>query len=229
MIAVFSWAACGPEGGGSDSAQGSGTTQPADTDGMTSQGPGGATSQGSSGEATSQGSAGGSTGQPENSTGATSTSDATTDEPAMCRREAHAYQGCPTDWPTMTAIEGWGETRTMASFGVFQWVCKPGNNWNGMVLGDPADPPITIGGWSFDGCGPEGWFGEHATKAFAQGVQPEPVELDVTITIDGFAGDWDNEVPAEPARIFGHLSGDLVGPFEAIRCDLLDQSVDNCG
>ena len=240
-VVLASWAvACGPEPGGETSqGPGSEATQSADTDGATAQGPaptsGGSQApdptSGGSGTSTPQGSSTGdiSTG-PAEDTGSTGTTTSEPYEPLMCRRPAFVSDACPTALSAATAIEGAGGTLTVATFGVSVEACVPGNNFNGLAFGDPAEPTVFIYGWPGEHrCGPETWLGAHVTTAYLVGDQPDSIELMVTLTIEGFAGDWDNEAPQEPTRIFGQLSGDLVGPFEAVRCDVLDRLIDNCG
>jgi len=56
------------------------------------------------------------------------------------------------------------------------------------------------------------------------------VPLSLELTIDGFAGDWDDADPVDdPPRILGSFAGDLVGAFEAVHCAALDGYSNNCG
>ena len=56
----------------------------------------------------------------------------------------------------------------------------------------------------------------------------DSTDIDVTMTIESYAGDWHSEDPVDPRRLLGHFAGDLVGPFEAIHCAELDVFYDNC-
>jgi len=212
---VLAWAvARGPEPGG-ETSQGSSSaaTQSAGADGATSQDPG-PTTEGSD-SSTSQGSSTGeaSTG-PAEGTGSTSTTTGGPFEPLMCRRPAFLNEECPTELSAATAIEGAGETLTVATFGVSVEACMEGNNFTGLAFGDPAEPTVFIYGWPGEyRCGPETWLGAHVTKAYRVGEQPDPIELMVTLTIEGFAGDWDNEAPQEPTD----LRSTLRRPRRALR------------
>lgn len=165
-------------------------------------------------------------------TGGESTGDAmTADEstgPAPICRDWHPYTGCPLDFPTKTLVEGVGpadgiEPITAFYFGIFGWACQQGNALDELDAREPFGPRVGFVRDERQPCGPEGWIGDHAVDE----VGPF-LSVTATMTVEGFAGDWDSEVPDDPPRIFGHFSGDLVGPFEAIRCDQLDLYIDNC-
>lgn len=109
-----------------------------------------------------------------------------------------------------------------ASFAVDGSVCSPGLTLRRIVLGDLNAPRVVL----FPGltCGLDPWLGEHVLQPkLADGT-----ELSVTLTIEAHGGDWESEDPADPPRLFGSLSGDLVGPFEATYCAWLGTFYDSC-
>jgi hypothetical protein len=137
---------------------------------------------------------------------------------------------CMVDWPTMTAVHGEGPATGLVSvtriyFAVDYYACTPdGLTLGWLVIDDPTTPTAVLYGYA--SCGPERWIGEHDRKGEILG---SGTPIGVTMTIDGFAGDWISADPIDPPRILGSFTGDLVGPFEAIHCAALDTAIWNCG
>ena len=162
--------------------------------------------------------------------GETSGDDTSTGPGPVCR-EWHPHTGCPLEFPG-TMVHGEGPLAnikpiTQVYFGIFGWVCKPGNTLEIMRVRAPDGPFLEFAEEHVLECAPEGWIGDHPiVKYNTGGVGTATVTA--TLTIDGFAGDWDSEVPVDPPRVIGHFSGDLVGPVELLRCDLLDTFIDRC-
>jgi hypothetical protein len=138
-----------------------------------------------------------------------------------------SHNDCIVECSTMTDVHGQGPAAglapmTRAAFGVAGSVCWPGLTLQRVRLGDLAVPQIElIPGLA---CGLDPWLGEHVLHPqLADGT-----ELAVIMTIEGFGGDWLSVDPVDPPRLFGSLSGDLVGPFEALHCAGLDSYYDSC-
>ncbi|WP_434420270.1 hypothetical protein [Nannocystis pusilla] len=149
------------------------------------------------------------------------------EEPYLDWEEEHV--DCVLDWPTTTMIHGEGPAAgltpvTRVFFGVGYYACAlEGLELREVVLDDPLAPSATFFGGA--SCGPDGWIGEHVREGELSGSN---TPIDVTMTIDGFSGDWMSADPVDPPRLLGTLSGDLVGPFEAVHCAALDRAVSNC-
>lgn len=78
----------------------------------------------------------------------------------------------------------------------------------GFPLTDPYD--AWLGDWEFFG------------NIFDKGNSGA---LAVTVTITGLAGNWDAVDPADRPRVIGTLNGDIVGGFDAVYCDKLDDQI----
>ena len=111
--------------------------------------------------------------------------------------------------------------------GIFGWVCKPGNTLEIMRVRAPDGPFLQFAEEHVLDCAPEGWIGDHPiVKYNTGGIGTATVTA--TLTIDGFSGDWDSEVPVDPPRMIGHFSGGRVGHGEVLRVDRLDTFSDRC-
>lgn len=135
---------------------------------------------------------------------------------------------CLVECSTMTQIHGEGPAAgikpvTRIAFGVDYGVCGTGIALNRFYLGRPAAPQATI--YAGLECALDPFLGSHEVG----GWLPDSTDIDVTMTIESYAGDWHSEDPVDPPRLLGHLAGDLVGPFEAIHCAALDVFYKSCG
>jgi hypothetical protein len=206
---------------------------------------------GASGSASSLDSAGDSSAAPTTSTSSTTSTtsdDSTTSaetcgnwsstaletvpgDPPMCvdpQVEWHEkHLDCALDCSTATELHGEGPAAALAgvtriSFDVVYGACGEGLQLRRLHLGSPYAPKAVV--WAGIDCALDPWLGAHPVT----GRLADDTEFTATMTIDGYAGDWDSPDPVDPPRLFGSFGGDLVGPFEAVHCAALDAYYDNC-
>lgn len=135
---------------------------------------------------------------------------------------------CNIDCSTMTQLHGEGPAAglppvTQIAFGVDYGACGSGLTLSRFHLGHPIKPQATL--HAGIQCALDPWLGAHPVD----GQLPDETSFAATMMIDSYAGDWQSDDPADPPRLFGSFSGDLVGPFEAVHCAALDIYYDNCG
>lgn len=135
---------------------------------------------------------------------------------------------CLVECSTMTQVHGEGPAAgikpvTRIAFGVDYGVCGTGIALNRFHLGHPVTPQATI--YAGLECALDPFLGSHEVH----GWLPDSTDIDATMTIESYAGDWHSEDPVDPPRLLGSFAGDLVGPFEAIHCAALDVFYKSCG
>ncbi len=134
---------------------------------------------------------------------------------------------CRIDCSTMTQLHGEGPAAGLRpvmqiAFGVDYSACGSGLTLSRFYLGHPIKPLAIVN--AYIECALDPWLGAHPVSGFL----PDETPFEATMMIDSYAGDWLSEDPADPPRLLGSFSGDLVGPFEAIHCAAFDIYYDNC-
>lgn len=137
---------------------------------------------------------------------------------------------CLIDWPVTTKLQGVGPAASLGAvtkifFGVRDEACIDGLSLEvPLAVGDPVTPAAVLYSIVAE-CGPEQWPGTYDL----QGFLTDDSTFSTIMKIDGYLGDWQSPDPVDPPRIFGTLSGDLVGTFEAVHCATIDMFFNNCG
>lgn len=128
---------------------------------------------------------------------------------------------CVLDCSNKTLLHGKGPAASLVlvsqiTFDIGYGPCGHGLLLRRLHLGHPSAPKATVS--AYLECGLDPWIGAHAVNGWLADQTP----FTATLTIDGYAGDWNSPEPVDPPRLFGSFSGDLVGPFEATHCALND-------
>ncbi len=138
------------------------------------------------------------------------------------------HDDCFVACSTATMIVGDGPAADIpaidrAAFGVTYGECGEGLVLKWFLFGPLGAPTAMI--YNNAECALDPWLGVYEVT----GRLSDETPISAIMTIEGYAGDWVSAAPVDPPRLFGSLSGDLVGPFEALHCGGLDTYYDHCG